>query len=170
MPRSISNSFRRSLESRYADDVDLCFVTISHDKLTIPIRAVWDVKDYVYGGETFTGFPFDIELLTDDDQPPKARLVIQNVDEVVGQTIRGLYTAPRLKIELLSSADFDLTVDPRVESASPVIAEYVADQLFLTNVEVTALTVTGDVEGWNYLQRTWPGQRATQDLLPALFR
>lgn len=169
MPRTVTNSFRRSIESRNAEDVDLCFITITHDLLVDPIRVVWDTVDFTYGGNTFTGFPFDIELLTDDDQPPKAQLVIQNVDQIIGKTIRGLKTAPRLKIELLSSLDFDLTSDPRAPISTPSVA-YSADKLFLRNVEVNVMQVTADIVGWDNLQRVWPGVRATQDLLPALFR
>jgi len=47
---------------------------------------------------------------------------------------------------------------------------YSADQLYLINTKVDVLTVTGDIYGWDNLQRVWPGIRATQDLLPALFR
>jgi Domain of unknown function (DUF1833) len=117
MTRNVTSAFRRTAESSFSDEVDLCFLTISHPTLSEPIRVVWDTKDFIYGGYTWTGFPFDLEILSDDEQPPQARLVIQNVDPRIGDTIRALTSPPRLKIELLSSADFDLTVDPRVESA-----------------------------------------------------
>lgn len=171
MPRAISQAFRRSVESRASGDVDLVFATISHPLLLEPVRVVWDTKDYLQGGKLFTGFPFEFQILSDDETPPKAQIVFQNVDQIVGETIRGLRTAPRLKIEIISSADFDLTLDPREPLPSPgAIPQYVADKLFLTNVKVDVLTVSAEIVGWDYLQRVWPGVRATQDLLPALFR
>jgi len=172
MPRNISLSFRRSAESSFADEVDLCFLTLTHPNLLEPVRVVWDSKDFVYAGNTYTGFPFDITILSDDDAPPKAQLTIQNVDSRIGETVRSLLTPPRLKIELLSSADFDLTVDPRTEidSSPGATAVYVADRLFLTNVKVDPMVVSGDIIGWDYLQRVWPGVRARQDLFPGLFR
>lgn len=174
MPRTtVSASFRRSAEANFADEVDLVFLTISHELLIDPIRVVWDNKDFIYNGNTFIGFPFDITLLSDDDTPPKAKLTIQNVDPRIGDTLRTLRSPPRLKIELLSSADFDLNADPRVEiSSSPDVPAvvFVADKLFLTNVSVDIMQISGDIVGWDYLQRVWPGKRATQSIFPALFK
>ena len=116
MTRNITSAFRELTESSFRDEVDLCFLTITHDDLAEPIRVVWDTKDFVYGGETFIGFPFDLEILSDDEKPPQAKLTIQNIDPRIGDSIRELSSPPRLKIELLSSADFDLTVDPRTEN------------------------------------------------------
>lgn len=171
MTRSVTTSFRRSAEASFADEVDLVFLTISHPTLGEPIRVVWDTEDFVYGGATFTGYPFDIELLTDEEKPPTAKLQIQNVDPRIGDTIRTLTTPPRLKIELLSSADFNLTVNPRMEILSPAPnVVYSADQLFLVNVSVDVMMVSGDIVGWDYIQRVWPGKRATQGYFPGLFR
>jgi hypothetical protein len=172
MTRNVTSAFRRTAESSFSDEVDLCFLTISHPTLSDPIRVVWDTKDFVYGGNTFTGFPFDLEILSDDEQPPQARLVIQNVDPRIGDTIRALTSPPRLKIELLSSNDFDLTVDPRTEiGGSPgTIVVYSADRLFLTNVTVDVMAVSGTIVGWDYLQRVWPGPRAMQSSFAGLFR
>ncbi len=169
MTRNVTASFRRSVEANFADEVDLCFLTISHPTMYEPIRVVWDTKDFVYSGNTFVGFPFDLQILSDDETPPTARLSIQNVDPRIGDTIRSLTTPPRLKIELMSSADFNLTVDPRVQLVTPTVI-YSADKLFLTNVTVDAMFVSGTIQGWNYLQRVWPGQRAMQSSFPGLFR
>lgn len=169
MPRTLSASFRQAVESRYSDAVDLVFLTISHPTLAEAIRVVSDTVDYVYDGETWTGFPFDLQLLSDDDQPPQAKLEIQNVDTLIGRTVRALSLPPRLKIELLSSADFDLNADPRTALGTPSV-EYTADALFLVDVTMDAMTVSGTIRGWDFLQRVWPGRRATQDRYPGLFR
>jgi Domain of unknown function (DUF1833) len=169
MPRNISLSFRRTLESSFADEVDLVFLTISHPTLIDPIRIVWDTKYFIKGGLTFIGFPFEITLLTDDEQAPQATLTIQNVTPRIGDAIRELQSPPRLKMELLCSADFNLTVDPRTEIGTATVI-YSADKLFLTNVSVDILNITGTIVGWDYLQRTWPGQRAMQANFPGLFR
>lgn len=169
MPRNITASFRRSAEANFADEVDLVFLTISHSTLGTPIRVVWDTVDYIYGGNTFIGFPFDISILSDDEQPPTAQLQIQNVDPRIGDTIQGLLTPPRLKIELAQSSDFNLTVVPHTEIGSATII-YSADKLYLINVSVDILTITGQIVGWDYQQRVWPAERATQANFPGLFR
>lgn len=169
MPRSITAIFRKEAEAIFSPEADLCFITITHPLLIDPIRVNWDNKDYIYGGNTFIGFPFEITLLSDDENPPKATLTIQNIDSRIGETIRGLVNPLRLKLELLSTLDFDTTVDPRTEIGTANVV-YSFDKAFLTNCKVDDLTVSADIEGWNYLQRVWPGKRGTQDLLPGLFR
>lgn len=170
MPRNITTSFRQSVESQWTDDVDLCFITISHYLLQDKIRVVWDNKDFVYGGNTFIGFPFDITIMSDDESPPQAKLSLQNVSPIIGNTIKGLLSPPRLKIELLSSVGFDLTVTPRVPLSPAPSSVYTADKLFLTNVSVTVTEIQATIVGWDYLQRVWPGKRATQEAFPGLFR
>jgi hypothetical protein len=169
MTRNVTASFRLAAESSFRDEVDLVFLTISHSTLGTPIRVVWDTVDFVFGGNTFLGFPFDIELLSDDEQPPTARLQIQNVSPRIGDTIRALITPPSLKIELLSSTDFNLTVTPRTAIGSPTVI-YSADNLFLINVSVDIMMITGTIVGWDYQQRVWPAERATKANFPGLFR
>jgi hypothetical protein len=169
MTRNVTASFRRAAEASFNDEVDLVFLTISHPTLGTPIRVVWDTVDFIFGGNTFLGFPFDIELLSDDEQPPTARLQIQNVSPRIGDTVRALMTPPSLKIELLSSADFNLTVTPRTPIGSPTVI-YSADKLFLINVSVDIMMITGQIVGWDFQQRVWPAERATKANFPGLFR
>ncbi len=49
-------------------------------------------------------------------------------------------------------------------------AIYVADKLFLINVTVDIMQISGTIVGWDYLQRVWPGPRAMQAVFPGLFR
>ena len=169
MPRTLTTVFQTAINAQASEVVTLIFLTFSHSSLADPIRVVSDTKDYSYDGFTWTGFPFKISILTDDDQPPLTKLEIQNVDERIGQSLQNLTTDPlRMKMEILSSADFNMT-DPRTPIGTPDV-EYLADRLYLRNVKVDILSVVGDVAGWDYVQRTWPGIRATQARLPGLFR
>jgi Domain of unknown function (DUF1833) len=168
MTRNITLSIRKELEAQFSTETNLIFLTISHDLLAQPIRVVNDTKDYIYGGDHFIGFPFDIQIYSDDEQPPRAQLTIQNVDSQIGESIRTLTVPPRLKLEMLSTMDFNTDVDPRVDNGSPTVM-YRFDQAFLTNVKVDFLQVSAEIVGWNYLQRVWPGPRATQNIFPGLF-
>jgi len=171
MPRNVTLSIRKELEAEFSPEANIIFLTITHALLSVPITVVNDTKDYVYRGITFTGFPFDIQIYSDDEQPPKAQLVIQNVSVQIGQTIMSLTTPPRLKLELCSTLDFNIGVTPVVElvPGSTTVA-YQFDQAFLTNVKVDFLQISADIVGWDYQQRVWPGVRATQNLFPGLFR
>jgi hypothetical protein len=181
MTRNITTSFRRSAEANFSDEVDLCFLTISHPTLDDDIRVCWDTQDYVVSGETYIGFPFDITILSDDENPPTAQLTIQNVDPRIGDSIRQLTSPPRLKIQLLVLTESAPLLD---EASNPILDEtgatiydqpeptviYEADRLFLINVTVDIMQVTGTIVGWDYLQRVWPGPRAMQAVFPGLFR
>ena len=173
MARNITLSVRKELEAEFSPEASIIFLTISHPLLLPPLTVVNDTKDYIYKGTTFVGFPFDIQIYSDDEQPPKAQLAIQNVDVQIGATIIGLTTPPRLKLEMCSTLDFNIGVTPVVElsgGSPPTNVMYQFDQAFLTNVKVDFLSVTADIVGWDYQQRVWPGVRATQNLFPGLFR
>lgn len=169
MPRNINLSIRKELEAQFTPEANLIFLTITHPLMGSTIRVVNDTKNFIYGGNTFIGFPFDIQILSDDEKPPKAQLAIQNVDSQIGEAIRSLITPPRLKLELLSTLDFNIAVDPRTEIGTAAVA-YSFDKGFLTNVKVDFLTVSADIVGWDFMQRVWPAVRATQTLFPGLFR
>ena len=169
MPRAISFGYRTSTRSLFSPDADLLFLIIAHESLDPSIRVVNDTVDYRIGDELYTGFPFEISLLSDTDEPPRAQLSIQNVDRRIGDTIQSISTPARMFLSLASSSDFDLTVRPRVALGEPSI-EYEANYLFLANVHVDAMMVTGDIMGWDFGQRVWPYRRATKAALPGLYR
>jgi ABC-type tungstate transport system, periplasmic component len=189
MTRNVTTSFRRSAEANFADEVDLCFLTISHQSLADEIRVVWDTQNYVLDGETYIGFPFDINILSDDENPPTAQLAIQNVDPRIGDSVRALTSPPRIKITLMwSGASGQIGAAILDESSTSILDEtsdtirdntntfsssnaiYEADRLFLINVSVDIMQITGTIVGWDYLQRVWPGPRASQQTFPGLFR
>ncbi|MFA7279821.1 MAG: DUF1833 family protein [Sterolibacterium sp.] len=174
--REIVERDQREINRQESPEVHLVFLTISHPELSDPIYVVLDSSEamsepnrFIYAGIEYIAFPFEIELLSDTDSVPKARLSIQNVDKVIGETIANLTNPPRMRFEVVPASYFDLNVTPRVELETPV-PMYVADELYLTNVDVDAMTVTGQIESWNYSQETWPGRRATQNRCPGLFR
>lgn len=169
MARTLSGALKRLLLTQMTGAGIIAFLTIDHDNLAEPIRVACDGVNYVRDGETFTGFPFKFGLLTDDENPPKAQIEIQNADRKIGDALRSLTSPARLTLELLSADEFDQTVKPRVALGTPPI-EYEASNLFLVNVSVNAMTITGDVVSWDYTQDSWPARRATQDRFPGLFR
>ena len=171
MARVISASLRKELESPESAEAVLVFITISHPDFDDSIRVVSDSASYVWKGDTYIGFPFDIVLLSDDDKPPTASLTVQNVDRRIGMAIENITTPPRLRIDVLGASWFDQTVNPRVALDMPEPdADYTADMLFLNDVEVSAFEVKASIVSWNYVQEVWPGIRATQSRLPGLYR
>lgn len=166
--RVIDADVRAGLESPETPDALLAFLTITHPGLSEPIRVVSDVMDYTVDGQTFIGMPFDYQLLSDNESAPQTQIRMQNVDRRIGMALRQIKERARLRLEIRSSADFDLSQDPRTEIASSTI--YAFDQFELVDVSVDAAEITGRVMLRDYAQETWPGLRATQSRCPALFR
>ncbi|NDC57532.1 MAG: DUF1833 domain-containing protein, partial [Alphaproteobacteria bacterium] len=78
--RSLSATAVASLTAETTDEVWLPLVTISHADLSSPIRVVANNENITSRGNTFIGYPFEIELPSQNDQSPgEARLRIDNV-------------------------------------------------------------------------------------------
>ena len=169
MSRASAVAARAALENPDAPDALLAFLTISHPGLADPIRVVSDVIDYLRGGVTYTAIPFGFSLLTDRDGNPATQLRLSNVDRRLAQAVRGFTGRPTVAIELCSTADFNLALDPR-EPIGAVATIYSFSQFSLVNIQVTAAEITADVILQDYGVEPWPSVRATQDRLPGLFR
>ncbi|OJU12759.1 MAG: hypothetical protein BGN85_08840 [Alphaproteobacteria bacterium 64-11] len=170
MARTIPVVTRKSLEEASSGDPVLLFATISHRDLVEDITLVLDGADYVLDGITYSKSWFELDLISDDDQPPTAQFTFPNVDRVAFGMLSGVTYPARVSFKLIAASNFDLTVDPRtVLSAVTVETIYSADLLFLTDITIDAMQVQGTLRGFDYRQEVWPSRRATQDLLPGVF-
>lgn len=167
--RAIGSAARDDLELEASPNAILAFLTIEHPSLVKPIRVVSDVLDYVWGGVTWIGMPFGFAQLTDDDGAPTAEIRVQNVDRRIGEALRALPDRATLRLDILTSADFDLSVDPRIEVGSP-LPIYSFSSVELVDVTANAVEITGRVFLRDPTQEPWPGVSGTQSRLPGLFR
>jgi len=84
-------------------------------------------------GQEFVAFPFEIELPGEDsDQPPTARLRIDNVDRRVIAAIRDISAPPNVTIEVILASD-------------PDFVEIAFDALVMRNVGYDAASITGEL-------------------------
>lgn len=170
MTRPISTSLRRELERSSTEEIIFVTLRLTHETLAEAIPLVCHPVPIVVGGETYRASWFDLKLLSDNENYPKTSVTIPNVDAAIGRGIKALYGNPmRATITVYSGSDFDLTANPITPIGTPVV-EYQAKHLFLTNLKVDVMEITGDIISWNYTQQTWPGRRATKNRLPGLFR
>jgi len=167
--RSVPAGVRREVDREESAEQYLVFLTISHSTLSTPIQVVSNSADCVLDGSTYTGFRFNISVLSDDEQAPRAQLSIQNVDLRIGRALQDIDDPARIKMEVIAGSEFDQTVDPHTE-ISTAARTYVADQLYLVGVEADAMTITGRLETYDFARETWPGNMATQEAFPGLFR
>lgn len=148
----------------------LYFLTFSHPELPDDIRFVNDNVDYTRGGKEWAGIPFEISFLTDNEQPPQCKIRFENISRRIGGYIRSIDTALRLKVEILSSLDFDLDQTPRLEIGTAVV-EYTASNLVLVDATVNGIEINATLKSWfEYAREPWPVLKVTQDRFPALFR
>jgi hypothetical protein len=169
MTRPIDQDVKAGLEAPEGVDALLAFLTIRHPLLPQPIRVVSDVLDYVVDGETFIGLPFDFGILSDGEGPPMTELKMQNVDARIGRALLGLNDRANVSLEIRSSADFDLSQDPRTELPGGSVV-YAFTGFELIDVTGTVADISGRVMLRDYSQEPWPGLRCTQTRCPALFR
>lgn len=169
MSRVIDADARAALEAPESPDALIAFLTVSHLLLPAPIRVVSDVMDYLVDGKLFIGLPFDFGILTDGEGPPMTELRMQNVDARIGRALLGLNDRANVALEIRTSTDFDLSVDPRTELPGGSVI-YGFTGFDLIDVTVTAGEVSGRVMLRDYSQEPWPGMRCTQSRMPALFR
>jgi hypothetical protein len=170
MARTIPVASRQRMEDAADGDPILLFVTIRHKTLIDPIPLVLDDVDYVLDGVTYHKSYFELELLTDDDKPPKATFTFPNVNRQPINLLANVVGPAMVDFKLIAASYFDLTVEPRaVKAGVAVEALYSASSLFLTDVQVDQTQVQGTLRGYDFRQESWPSLRATQDRLPGVF-
>ncbi len=166
--RDIPGSFRAAIEYEQTADFPLVFLTITHSELAEPIRVVNDPENFMLDGKEHTGFDFKIELLTDNDQPPRAQLTVQAVDRRISNTLLKIVNPAQIELQVIDSGQFNLDVSPRTEIMTAVRA-YRARKLYLADVTGDKLMVSGTLRSWDYTQDTWPALRATEARFPGLY-
>lgn len=95
----------------------LGFVTITGPSLPGGVlRYVTDVLPYVWAGATFQPIGgLDLPQADDSDAEPRISITLPNIERRIGETLRRSPERLRVALTLLSSADFDLTANPRTE-------------------------------------------------------
>ena len=167
--RDLTTATRNDLESPASQDVLLAFVMIEHPNLAEPIRVVADAMDYLRDGQLWMGVLFKVGLPTDNDGAPEATLTIPNTDRRIGNALRTLVDRAYVTLEVCTSADFDLSKDPR--SPKGVITPiYPAVRYELVDVTCDISQLSGRLMLRDFAQEPWPKLFATQSRLPGLFR
>lgn len=167
--RIIPAPVRTDLERKSAVHAILAFALVEHPALTEPLRVVADTMDYLRDGHLWQGVLFGFTVPTDGEEAPFCRLTVPNVDGRVGRALRQLTAGAQVTLEICSSADFDLSLDPRepLGTVSPVLPP---TKWHLVDVECTPAELTGRLMVRDFSQEPFPNVFATQDRLPALFR
>ena len=71
-----------AIEAAFAPETAATFLILaefSHDDLAQTIRVANNRQDVTSNGNVYTGVPFSIRLITDDERPPRGEIEVQNV-------------------------------------------------------------------------------------------
>ena len=167
--RDLTQSIISEIEKQVSEEAFLTFLTIYHEDLHEPIRVVSDPENFILDGNEYVGFKFDINLLSDNDSPPKAKLSIANIDEQIGRAVLRSTSPVNLSMEVIPLSEFDMNTYPRTALNVDVIRAYRAPHLRLIDVTGDVMQVSGTIKSWDYSQEPWPALKATENRFPGLF-
>lgn len=127
---------RTMTNAQETGEVLLALVSIEHDSIIGgPLRFVQDLQDLTSNGNTYTAFPFEVQLPPEsDDAPAKVLLKIDTIDRQIAQTIRSISPAspPTVTVAL-------------VVASQPDTVEISMSEMTLRNVSGDAFTITGEL-------------------------
>jgi len=144
------------VRSQFQDDPILALLTLDHETLATPVYVVNNRRNIVSRGNVYIAFPMTIEMPTDSDDVPTARISISNVSRVICNALEGINTPPTLMIEL-------------VLASSPDTVERSWEDFELTDVSWDALRITGTIQHRRMWDELYPRYRTTPRDFPGLF-
>ncbi|WP_025324508.1 DUF1833 family protein [Deferrisoma camini] len=155
--RTLSAAATRAITAQETGEAFLLLLTIDHPDLTQPIRVARNGEDVVSRGNTYTAYPFEIEIPEErGDRPPRVRLVLDNVDRQITEAIRPLTSSPTVTLEVV------LASSPDTVEAGPY-------DFTIRNITYDAQVITAELAYEDVLNLRFPADRFTPNLFPGLF-
>jgi hypothetical protein len=158
MSRDLSSPMKSAIAAPETGEVALPLLTITHATLAQPIRVVSNTVDITSRGDLYIAWPFDVVWPDDrEDQLPRVRLRIDNVDSSIGnalRSIRGRGPNVRLEVVLASSPD---TIE-----AGPI-------DVVLKERDIDAGSVSGTLGAEDLLNEPFPADLFAPDKFAGLF-
>lgn len=151
-----------------AEDALLTFAEIRHPLLLEPMRVVTDHMPYLWRGAEWQPVLFEFTATQDDDRPPEARISLPAIDQRIANALIDLPERAQISFWIVSSGDFDLSVEPRIQIGEPVPLRAFLN-LDLMDVQGNVSAASGRLMLRDTTQEPWPGVRATQSRCPGLF-
>ena len=167
MARTLTPAAWAAITAQETDEVVVVLIELSHSTLADPIRVSSDNAELlpvaqVYGtlsnGTEYVFFPFEFTMPDQsEDSPPRASLVIDNIDRSIVQAVREASGEPiAVAVKVVIASDPDTVVVGEIEFA-------------LKNVQYNATTVSGDLSFATVLDEPYPEGMFGPSDFPGLF-
>lgn len=155
--RNLSSTALQAIYDNDTDEVFLVLITIDHSVLSEPIRVVANSENTTSRGDEYIAYPFDIQLPSDEESsPPRAQIVIDNVDREIVKSLRSITSPASFSIEVV------LASDPDVIEASWYNFE-------LRNVKGDVFQISGELTIEDVSSEPYPGDTFTPSKFRGLF-
>ena len=153
---TLSSTLIEAVLSQETEEVYLFLITLSSSEWGSDLRFVNNYEDVSSGGNTYTGYPFQISLPNDQESRlPTVALVIDNVSQDIIDEIRLLTEPPTVSMSLCLAS-------------SPNTIEDGPYTLTLRETSWDRLTITGRLQGDDLLNQRY-GQQFTPENAPGIF-
>ena len=157
MSRSLSTAFKTAIYKQQTGETFLLLLEIDHDDLDTPLRFVNNTEDVTSNSDTYTAFPFELNLPSDrEDQLPTVTLAIDNIDRTIIDTVRDISSPPTASVSVIMASD------PDTVEAGPY-------DFTIKNVNYTAEVVTCELAFEDILNEAFPGDSFTPNYFTSLF-
>ena len=156
MPRTTSAAFKAAVFGQHSGEVFLALLSIAHADITT-LRFVADSQDVTSNGHVYTAYPFDVRWPAElEDQPPRTKIAIDNVDRAIVDEIRSLTGAPDISLSIVLASDPDVIEYGPIEGKLRIVAWNFG-------------MINGDIEVEDLLNEGYPGTAITPQTAPGLF-
>lgn len=139
------------------EDAFLWLITVTDPVSNVVLLGVNNLEDVTSRGKTYTAFPFELVLPTDDGQRPQSmELRCMNVAQELTQVMRATLAPPKVKLEL-------------VLSSTPDVVEKTLDHFVVQDATYDSRVVTFTLSPSNAFARKTVSADYNQREFPALF-
>jgi hypothetical protein len=155
--RALPAATKQLLEKVESDHEIVVLIELRHPQIGEPIRLANSLVAITSKGEEYIAFPFTLDFPDIPGSSSKGRITVQNVDRRIGLFLQSLRSPPMIEIMVVASNDWDTWL-------------LHVRKLWLRNIRGDAITVSADIDTWDFSTEPWPSKRVTQSRFPAVFR
>lgn len=147
---------RAFFNARRSGEALLETVTLYHSMIET-FRMVKNPLPVTSGGNVYNAAWFEVAILNDNDQPPRATITLAHMGTKIVQELKKLINPPHVTLQVLNSAHLD----------EPV---YRAAWMELHAIKVEGNVLSGDLVRHNYAGESFGTILVSEAKFPSLFR